>query len=165
MQRIVLFLLAALSLTACSTFRTSTVRTMDIYGPGVLQKPVVADLTVSETRAQGTAEGRKSKGVENLKQLAVLDAIRKSKADVLVEPTFDITTVGRKVTVTTSGFPATYTNFHAIKSDEVEMMKAGVLKKADIYSKDEPKKGRPGRTIAISFGSAVTLLLLALAIL
>lgn len=165
MKRFALLLFAVVSLTACSRYQTSTVRTMDIYGPGVLQKAVVADLNVLETRVEGTATGRKSKGIENLKQLAMLDALKKSKADVLVEPSFDITTVGRKVTVNTKGFPATYTNFHTIKTEEMELLKNGAIRKADVYTKDEPRKGRPGRTIAISFGSAFALLLLALALL
>jgi hypothetical protein len=165
MKRFALLLFAIVSLTACSRFHTSTVRTMDIYGPGVLQKPVIADLNVVETRVEGTATGRKSKGVENLKQMAILDALQKSKADVLVEPSFDITTVGRKVTVNTKGFPATYTNFHPIKNEEVELLKNGVIRKAEVYTKDEPRKGRSGRTVAISLGSAFALLLLALAIL
>jgi hypothetical protein len=138
---------------------------MDIYGPGVLQKPVVAELSVNETRVQGTVSGRKSKGLENLKQLAMLDALQKSKSDVLVEPTFDISTVGRRVTVNVSGFPATYTNFHSIKTEEVDLFKAGALQKADVYTKEEPRKGRPGRAIAISLGSGVAVLLLLLAFL
>lgn len=165
MKRSILIVLAVISLSACSKFHTSTVRTMDIYGPGVLQKPVVAELNVSETRVQGTITGKKSKGIDNLKQMAVLEAVRQAKADVLVEPSFDINTVGRTVTVTANGFPATYSNFHSMKSDEVELLKNGVVRKADVYTKEEPAKRRSGRTIAISFGSAVALLLLALAIL
>ena len=137
---------------------------MDIYGPGVLQKPVIADLNVVETRTQGTATGRKSKGIETLKQLAVLDALQKSKSDVLVEPSFEITTVGRRVTVNANGFPATYTNFHSVKTDELELLKAGVVHKAEVYTKEEPHKGRPGRTIAISIGSGLAVLLLLLAL-
>ena len=155
---------AALSLSACSRFHTSTMRTMDIYGPGVLQKPVIADLNVVETRIQGSVTGRKSKGIDNLKQMAVLDALQKSKADVLVEPSFDITRVGRKVTVTATGFPATYANFHSIKSDEVELLKNGFIRKADVYTKDEPRKGRSGPAVAISIGSAIAVLLLILAL-
>ncbi|MFM2207093.1 MAG: hypothetical protein RL213_1068 [Bacteroidota bacterium] len=165
MKRTALLFLLVASLSSCSKFHTGTVRSTDIYGPGVLQKPVVAELSVNETRVQGTFSGRKSKGLENLKQLAMLDAINKSKADVLVEPTFDVSTVGRKVTVNVSGFPATYTNFHSIKTDEVDLFKAGALKKAAVYTKDEPRKGRPGRTAAISVGSGVAFLLLLLALL
>lgn len=164
MKRSILIVVAVISLSACSKFHTSTVRTMDIYGPGVLQKPVVAELNVSETRVQSTITGKKSKGIDNLKQMAVLEAVRQAKADVLVEPSFDITTSGRKVTVTANGFPATYTSFHSIKNDEVELLKSGVVHKAEVYTKQEPGKGRPGRTIAFSLGSAIAVLLIALAI-
>ncbi|MFM8432969.1 MAG: hypothetical protein ACKOA1_09250, partial [Bacteroidota bacterium] len=115
-------------------------------------------------RVQGTVTGRKSKGIDNLKHMAVLDALQKSKADVLVEPSFDISRVGRKVTVIATGFPATYSNFHSMKNDEVELFKNGDIRKADVYTKEEPRKGRSGPAVAISIGSAVAVLLLVLAL-
>mgnify|MGYP000441956279 CR=1 FL=1 len=105
---------AAILLSSCKTVTNTTV-TSDVEGPTVIQKPVVADLDVKETKVSGTATAKRSVPVEEVKQMAVADALTTSNADVLVEPRYEITKDFRSTTVTVTGYPATYTNFRPME--------------------------------------------------
>ncbi len=107
---------------------------MDIYGSGVIQKPVIVDLNVSQTRVTGYAKESSSESLETVKQKAVGDALKKANADVLVEPKFDTETKSGYTTAFVSGWPATYTNFRAITPDDIPLLEAGVLQKAEVYA-------------------------------
>jgi len=63
MKRQTLFLAIAASafLASCATLTTSTSKTTDIYGAGVIQKPVVVDLDVKGTKVTGMATSTMSK--------------------------------------------------------------------------------------------------------
>jgi hypothetical protein len=141
MKPLIYLSLAALILTSCATRKSQTIKTMDIYGTGVIQKPVIVDLDVNEVRIQGTATGKSDGGrEERIKRDAVNDALEKAQADVLVEPKFKTETRAGKTTVIVSGFGATYKNFHSIKEDEVKLIKEGVIQKADVYKAETTKK-------------------------
>src|ERR1039458_322350 len=102
-------------LTSCTVLKTNTAKSMDIYGSGVIQKPVVVDLDVKEAKVTGTSTETQGKAIDMIKQEAVADAIKKASADILVEPTFETITSNGKITVTVTGFPGTYKNFRIIK--------------------------------------------------
>ena len=122
---------ALLSFASCAPIMTaSTSKTLDIYGAGVVQKPIIAEMDVKITKVTGTATGGSS-AVEALKQEAVTNALKDAKADVLVEPQYDTQTKGMKATVTVTGFPATYTGFHQVTKEEIPLIEAGVLQKAN----------------------------------
>jgi hypothetical protein len=123
--------LIALIFTSCAMQKFHTSKTMDIYGAGVIQKPVIVDLDVKETKVTGTASDI-SGLLENIKSLAVNDALKTSNADVLVEPKFEIQTSGGRTTVTVTGWPATYKNFRAIKEEDVKLLDVGVVQKAKV---------------------------------
>jgi hypothetical protein len=74
----------ALLLPSCAvTSKTETARSIGIYGPGVLQNPVMADLDVNEVKVIGNATGRKSHLAE-VKNLAITRMpLKKRSADVL----------------------------------------------------------------------------------
>lgn len=141
MRQLIYSLLVTCILSSCATRKSQTIKTMDIYGTGVIQKPVIVDLDVNETRIQGTATGKSEGGKEEgIKREAVNDALEKAQADVLVEPKFKTETRAGRTTVTVSGFGATYKNFHSLKQDEVELMKAGAIQKAEVYKTEAAKK-------------------------
>lgn len=103
--------IAILIITAgCKSYSKTSVTT-DVSGPTVVQKPVIADLDVEENRVIGTASGKGSESIDVLKQNALNNALDKSKADVLVEPRYEIITSRKQSTVNVSGYPATYKNF------------------------------------------------------
>ena len=119
-------------------------------------------LEVNEVRIQGTAVGKKDAlGEERIRRDAVKDALEKANADVMVEPKFKSETAHGRTTVTVTGFGATYKNFHPIKADEVELMKAGVIQKAEVYHADSAKKKHGvGWIVAGIVGFAIILTLL-----
>jgi hypothetical protein len=119
-------------LTSCSVVKTNTSKTLDIYGAGVLHKPVIVDLEVKEIRVTGMATLTKGVSLEPVKQEAVADALRKSGADVLVEPKFETKTSGGRTTATVTGFPATYKNFRSITLEDVKLLRVGVTQKAAV---------------------------------
>ena len=54
---------------------------MDIYGAGVIHKPVLVDLDVKETKVSGVATLTDNPALELVKQHAVADAIKKASCD------------------------------------------------------------------------------------
>ena len=120
--------------TSCGTTKASTTKSMDIYGSGVIQKPVVVDLNVSQTRVNGYAKEGSSESLETIKQKAINDALKKANADVLIEPKFDIETKNGSTTAVVSGWPATYNNFRSITAEDIPLLEAGVLQKAEAYA-------------------------------
>jgi len=117
-------------MASCAPVMTaSTTKTLDIYGAGVVQKPVIADMDVKITKITGTATGGAA-NLEALKAEAVTNALKEAKADVLIEPQYDTQAKGMKATVTVTGYPATYTGFHQITKEEIPLLEAGVLQAA-----------------------------------
>ena len=137
---LLLFAFAALIFSSCTVVKTYTTKTTDIYGSGVIQKPVIVDLEVSENKVTGTATATAAKSLDAVKNLAVSDALKKAGADVLVEPQFETETRGGVTTATVTGFPGIYKNFRAIQLDDVELLKVGILQKANVYQPAEEKR-------------------------
>ena len=133
--------------SACTVLKTNTAKTMDIYGAGVIQNPVVVDLDVKQTKVSGTAMSTAGKAVsiENIKNEAVSNALKTAKADVLVEPIFETTTTNGHTSVTVTGFPATYINFRNVKAEDVPLLQVGIIQKANVYeppaNQRKPTKG------------------------
>jgi hypothetical protein len=115
-------LFALFILTSCATMERTS-KTMDIHGAGVIQKPVIADLDVQDKKATGTAVGASKKKLDFLKKQAIADALKKTNADVLIEPSFEVLQEVGKITVTVTGFPGTYKNLRTVKADDTEILK------------------------------------------
>lgn len=140
MKNIYLFIaVSILFLASCTSQHAITTKTADIYGAGVIQKPVLADMEVKEEKTSATINARGKRINDDLKNQAVAEAVKKSNADVLVEPRFESTIKGRKITLTVTGFPATYKNFHTIKQDEVELLKAGKVQQVNTMDTNQIK--------------------------
>lgn len=116
-----LLALLGILLSSCETL-TKTARTADVSSS--LQSVTVADLKVSD-RITYTMDPVKKEiqrgGVENVKRAVEAEALEKKggNADVLLEPQFVFVKkrsfLGSKITsVTVSGRPAHYVNFHAL---------------------------------------------------
>jgi len=148
--------LSILFLASCTTQHAITTKTTDIYGSGVIQKPVLVDMDVKEEKVSATINARGKKVSDDLKNQVLAEAIKKSNADVLVEPRFETDIKGRKMTVTVTGFPATYKNFHTIKQDEVELLKVAKVKQVETMDAIESKS--KGGKIVLSVGLGIILI-------
>lgn len=88
-----------LILTACLGTATScsysfsqkwrTTKSMEIANSEIHQHPLIADLIVQDSKSMGTATSLKDVSLENLKQEAIADALKKTSSDVLIEPRFE----------------------------------------------------------------------------
>lgn len=143
MKQLLILAMAAASLSACSTVQKSrTVKTTDIYGPGVMHLPVIADLDVQEQKVTGRAEGRSTASIEVLKLDAIADALKASNADVLVEPIFDIVVDGNQKTVKVTGFPGHYRNFRKMVPADTLYLVPGVNRKPQAVEQNLERKKR-----------------------
>lgn len=139
-RSIITILILSVMGVSCTTTQqtTSTTKTMDIYGPGVIQHPIVGELDVDIDKVQGEAKASGTNvDVSNLKVLAVQNASEKADADILVEPSFEVSEEGSEITVVAEGFPARYTGFRQITEDDIPLLKAGRLQTAEVYEASE----------------------------
>ena len=145
MKNTVLFTaLITVLFTSCTVVtKTTTAKTTDIYGAGVIHKPVLVDLEVKEAKVTGTATnaGNMSKTSDQLKIDAINNAIKNANADVLVEPKFDIEMKGSIITVVVTGYAATYKNFRSISAADVPLLQVGVTQKATVYEQPQAAQG------------------------
>ena len=98
---IILAVISTVIFSSCSTQKATTVKTMDITNTGVIQKPIIADLDIQQTKAKGVTTGKVNVigGVAAIKNDAVKSALKAFDGDVLVEPNFTVTTTSTMVTV------------------------------------------------------------------
>lgn len=88
----------------------------------------VSDLEVSEVKVSGVCTGKDGKYLSKKvkEQNAVAEALKKSGADILVEPQFTYTydKKGRLTAVEVSGYPARYRNFRSVTKEDAEVINA-----------------------------------------
>jgi len=142
---------------SCTVTKSATSKTLDIYGPGVIQNPVLVDLDVKETKVTGTASGRSSE-LDAVKQAAIVNALEKSNADILVEPNFSSETTSGKVKVTVKGFPATYTNFRPLDEKYIKLLETGIIQKPEVHEVKQVKKNNRGAIILGTIGALLILI-------
>lgn len=134
-------------ITSCKTTSITTVAA-DINGPTVIQKPVVADLDVKETRVSGTATVKGSVSVDELKQMAISDALKKSNADVLIEARYEITSSFKQTTVNVSGYPGTYKNFRPMEAQDTMFIQKVGLNTTKV-ERQKVRKSKRAKKIAL----------------
>lgn len=120
MKKLFYFVGVALFMVSCQTI-TKTAKTVE--SPASLLSATVADLEVSPERITWStvpdASVRRG-GLENVKQAAIQQALLENgNADVLVDATYSVTTTRFLLfnwvsSITVSGRPATYKNFHSL---------------------------------------------------
>lgn len=159
---LVAFTLVALIFTSCTTTRTSTIKTMDINNTEITQKPTLVDLDVKETRVIGTAISQQGQLLENVKELAISNALKQSNADILVDPKFETETKGGKTTVTVTGFPASYINFRPLKEEDAKFISIDNAQndKTNVPEKEKPHKSGAGMIVLSTILSICALALL-----
>ncbi len=156
-----LFFTAVLSLGSCSVQKSVTAKSMDIYGSGVIHKPVIADLEVSSTKVTGTYNVINGTLFDAAKNEAIALLIKDNNADVIVEPKFELVQTMGSSKITITGFPATYKNFRPIEKADIELLNVGIVQKAKV---EEPKTVKKKNGILIGIGTALTAILLGLLI-
>ena len=129
MRKSILILALSLFMASCSVSKISTAKSLDIYGT-VMHIPVVADLDVKQTKVSATIDFQ-GKVTKSIKDKVIGEALKKTNADILIEPSFDIETKGSSSKITVKGFPASYKNFRNASPADVELLKAGVIQKSD----------------------------------
>jgi len=118
----ILLAFAVSSLISCSTVQSGTSKTMDIVGTGVIHKPVIADLNVSQEKVSRTMTFTNLQSLETAKNSVVRELLKEQNADVLVEPTFDSTTKNGTTELTVYGWPATYKNFRQVEERDLKVL-------------------------------------------
>lgn len=152
----ILPILLAVTLTSCVVqSRVETARSLDIYGPGVIHTPVIADLDVRENKVTGTATGHRSEPAA-IKHSALADALRKAQADILVEPSYVLETSGNRTTATVTGFPANYKNFRQAVAADSTLIRAGHMHRAQqLVPEEAPTKRKGGGVLAAIVSTVV----------
>ena len=135
--------------SSCTVHKATDAKIMKINGAGVIQKPVVVDLMVGETKVTGHSISSSGTSLDIAKDEAVSAALKSVNADVLVEPTFSYESKNSKTEVTVVGWPANYINFRSIKADDIPLLEAGTVQDAKIYKPAEASKKKGGSVIGI----------------
>jgi hypothetical protein len=141
----VLLVLSLIFLASCSTTKSGTSKSIDIVGPGVIHKPVIADLDVSQEKISASSTFERIKSMEAARKEVIRKALKAENADVLVEPTFESTTTGSQTDLTVQGWPAKYKNFRQVTEEDIRIleMQPHYLRKAEVSesSSTEGKRG------------------------
>ena len=140
----VLLLLSLIILASCSTTKSGTSKSIDIVGPGVIHKPVIADLDVSQEKISASSTFERLESMEVAKNEVIRKALKNSNADVLVEPTFESTTTNGKTDLTVSGWPAKYKNFRQVNEEDIKFLEIQphYLRKAEVSETSTVEKKR-----------------------
>jgi len=117
---LILFAIGVIFISSCSVTNSTTSKTLDIDGVGVVPIPTIVDLDIKENKVSGEAIGTNT-SINKIKQDAIAVALEKVNADILIEPIYKIKTTNGRTTVNVSGFPATYKNFRSMTKEDVEL--------------------------------------------
>lgn len=120
---------------SCSaTIKTRSARTAELPADNISLSPGTVNLSVSDTRSYGSYESLKDNGKPRFisrsagQREACADALAKSGADVLVNPTYTYTYKGKKavfsklIKVEVTGYPARYGDFRPMTPEEAEII-------------------------------------------
>ena len=167
MKTIIISIGLTFLLASCAVQKSTTVKTMDVIGGGIIQTPVIVDLDVKPTKVTGTSNGKSDVPLENVKQAAVADAVKNANADVLVEPRFETSLTSSNKTVVVTGYPATYKNFRQMTDADTTLVMVSSMYKATVYEPTTVQKQKGSGKTAKSIGkiylfSAIGVAILAL---
>jgi len=137
---------------------------MDIYGSGVIQHPVIAELRVDKKKVTGMARSTGSQALQTVKNNAIADALKSSGADILVEPIFETETSGSITYARVSGYPGYYENFRPAEARDSLFIDKTILLTAKTSEPviNENKTSRAGMIIGatlVGVASIIALLL------
>lgn len=160
-SRILLAVLSITSLTGCASVITGTARSVEAPG-AVVHQPVTSNLDVKSTRVSGRATVKA--GQEALgRNSALRSALAAAQADVLVAPTYTIERDASNLTVTVTGYPATYKDFRNATAADLELLNAAAADKATAANGDAGPLVAPGSSAArVLLGTTLLVLLITL---
>lgn len=130
MKKKFLFVAAIFTLASCSLQKqtTNTSKTLDIYGSGVIQKPVLTNLKVNPNKFTSTYSGSSSQGIEYHKSQAISKAMIEKNADVIIEPAYEITSSASTVSIIITGYAGNYENFRQLTGADTSLLvDAGII--------------------------------------
>jgi hypothetical protein len=117
-----------LFLNSCSStkYSYSSIKTVDVGSSGIIQKPLVVDLDVKAQKVSGNASTSNSNLTEEeVKRIALADALQKANADILVEPRYEVNIEDGNMRVSVTGWPANYKNFRNVTNEDLPLLKIG----------------------------------------
>jgi hypothetical protein len=120
----------AMALSSCSLQKqtTNTAKTLGIYGAGVIQKPVLTNLTVNPQKFTSTYSAGIAQGLDFHKSQAIAKAMIENKADVIIEPAYAITNSGSNVSIVVTGYGGSYENFRQLTGADTSLLvDAGIM--------------------------------------
>lgn len=130
MKQILALAISALLLASCSVQKqtTNTAKTLNIYGSGVIQKPVLTHLKVNPQKISVKYEGKGSQGIDFHKSLAIAKAMAENGADAIIEPAYEITSSASNVSIIVTGYAAKYENFRQLTgADTALLVDVGII--------------------------------------
>lgn len=107
-----------------ATFISPTIADLEIASNKITES-VSFDNMLTSTDVKRLENDQFSKNIELIKSLTISKAVKKHNADVIVAPIFDIETSRdySTITVTVSGYPATYKNFRKMTENDANAMR------------------------------------------
>lgn len=130
MNQLVLLGAAVIALTSCSLQKqtTNTSKTLDIYGAGVIQKPVLTNLKMNPQKFTSKYTAAIAQGMDYHKSQAVAKAMIENKADVVIEPAYEITRSATNVFIVVTGYAGSYENFRQLTGADTSLLvDAGIM--------------------------------------
>ncbi len=137
MKRYLLFIVAIITLSSCSTveyvydYYESSARLLE-GSSNFIVSPTIADLEVSSNRIihvekdafiDLTVTRAVIADIAAYKRLALSRAAKAHKADILVGAEIDVETIGRRLVITVTGYPATYQKFRTATDEDIKLVK------------------------------------------
>src|SRR5690606_34185285 len=153
MKKFLLCGAAIIAFTSCSLKKetTNTSKTLNIYGAGVIQKPVMTHLKVNPGKITSNYSGDGSQDIDYHKSQAIAKAMLENKADVIIEPAYEITSTSSNVSIVVTGYAGNYENFRQLTgADTALLVEAGIID----YNKGpgetpEPQKAKKKGVLAL----------------
>lgn len=107
---------------------TNTSKTLGIYGAGVIQKPVLTNLKVNPLKFTSSYTGTGTQDMDYHKSQAIAKAMIENKADVIIEPAYEITSSASNITIGITGYAGSYQNFRALTGADTSLLVgAGII--------------------------------------
>ncbi|MCR5445369.1 MAG: hypothetical protein K6E96_06795 [Bacteroidales bacterium] len=138
-----------------------TIKTMEVDGSGIVT-PIAADIKVeathyvwsetfdNELEEKDVNNPKNSTAIQSMKDYTMAKALKQSNSDLLVAPLYSVSTSAdlRKITVTVTGYPATYYNFRTATEADFNLLR----KMADSHNKPACKEKADEPAIKLPFG-------------
>ena len=121
---------AIIGLASCSLQKqtSNTSKTLDIYGAGVIQKPVLTNLKMNPQKFTSTYTSGITQSIEYYKSQAIAKAMIENKADVIIEPAYVTTRSASSITIVVTGYAGSYENFRQLTGADTSLLvDAGIM--------------------------------------